>query len=136
MIQYTKKSTNASTKRCSIVTRSNVHKHPQNVCFNCKYYKPLYYSQYGLCKHESSRYIDIIDGTPCYFHADEMRERKDLCGVQGKYYAEDTFINTILKYMYVYIIRDILYKNRYMWYTLIMVTIFLLLVRCNISSIN
>jgi len=68
-------------------------------CKICKYYKPDslfdYTSYLSKCKYFGEK--DIISDKINYYYADLCRKDENKCGIEGKYFKEDT--NVDLKIM-------------------------------------
>ena len=96
-----------------------IYKCPKQVCINCKYFKPSLSNTYGLCTHSESKYVNIIDGSIHYYGTDEMRGNGYPCGVNAKYYMEDTSINKIVKCIEFYT-----YRMKYIIFSIMTILIF------------
>jgi len=79
-----------------IITNFNV-----NPCVNCVFYKPSPFRKFGSEFSKCEKFGDknIITGEITYFYADSCRNNQYKCGVEGKYFLQESEFKLKLKWL-------------------------------------
>jgi len=92
----------SSSSSEQIIKNGNV-----NPCVNCVFYKPSkfrkFVSEFSKCEKFGEK--DIITGVINYSYADSCRNKQEKCGIEGKYFVQESNLKIKLKLLKSYLLR-------------------------------
>jgi len=92
----------SSSNKEHIIKNANV-----KPCVNCVYYKPSrfrkFVSEFSKCEKFGEK--NIITGEINYIYADSCRNNEVKCGIEGKYFVQESYIKLKLKLLKNYLMR-------------------------------